>query len=493
MANYIGIVIGFFTTFFVLTDCLSQEEIGLTRIMVDVAMLFSALAQLGTNASIIRFFPYFNSPGNKHHGIFGWALLVPCIGFIAISTLLFVFRHPIEALYSEKSPLLTHYFYLLIPLTFFALYQTVFETCASVLLRITIPKLVREVGIRLCTLICYLLYGYHVISLDLFVVLFCGCYGLAMLLNFVYLISLGHISFRIERGFIDKRLGRDIIRYTLVMTLTAIASNIPIINTLFLGAEKGLALTGVYTIALYISNIVEVPYRSLGAISRPLVAKSVKEADWNEVNRMGRQLSVHQFLVSTLLLFFISINLPTLYALIPNGQDYAAGISVVLIMGIAKVINSSFSVNTDVLSYSRHFFLSFPFMLLLTVSAILFNRWLIPLWGINGAATATLFSYLLYYLPLILFVMGKMHVNTFSTRHLKIMLLLGTLIVLHWIWTLLTPDGTTMLRMICRSLIESGFLLAVATTAVYLLRISPNVNELIERYLPIPSRLKKKQ
>ena len=70
LANYIGVAIGFFVSFFVLTRYLTQEEIGLTRVMVDAAMLFSSLAQLGTNSSIIRFFPYFKD-GRNNHGIFG--------------------------------------------------------------------------------------------------------------------------------------------------------------------------------------------------------------------------------------------------------------------------------------------------------------------------------------------------------------------------------------------------------------------------------------
>ena len=61
MANYLGVAIGFFVSFFILTRYLTQEEIGLTRVMVDAALLFSSLAQLGTNASIVRFFPWFKS------------------------------------------------------------------------------------------------------------------------------------------------------------------------------------------------------------------------------------------------------------------------------------------------------------------------------------------------------------------------------------------------------------------------------------------------
>ena len=57
IVNYIGVLIGIFTTFFVLTDLLKPEEIGLTRVLIDAGMLFAGLAQLGTSSSIIRFFP----------------------------------------------------------------------------------------------------------------------------------------------------------------------------------------------------------------------------------------------------------------------------------------------------------------------------------------------------------------------------------------------------------------------------------------------------
>lgn len=38
--SYVGIAIGFFTTFFVLTNFLTAEEIGLTRVLVDAATVF---------------------------------------------------------------------------------------------------------------------------------------------------------------------------------------------------------------------------------------------------------------------------------------------------------------------------------------------------------------------------------------------------------------------------------------------------------------------
>lgn len=500
IANYIGIAIGFFTTFFVLTDCLSQEEIGLTRVMVDVAMLFSGLAQLGSNASIIRFFPYFRTESDhRHHGFFGWALLVPFVGMVVITLLFLLFRQPLLAVYSERAPLLTQYFYLLIPLTFFALYQTVFETCASVLMRIAVPKLVREVGIRLFNLVAYLLYGHSVISLDLFVWLFCGSYAVAMVVNFCYLLILGSgttgskspISFRIDWGFLDRNKAREILRYTFIMTMTVLAANVPLFNTLFLGAQKGLALTGVYTIALYISNVVEVPYRSLGAISRPMVAAAVKEANWTSVTQLARQVSVHQFLVSSLLLFFIWINLDVLYAFIPHGSEYAGGILVVLILGISKVVNSSLAITNDVLNYSRHFHMALPFMAVLTVVALLGNSQLIPLLGITGPAVATLVAYLIYYCLQFWFVSSRLGVVVFANGHLRVLAVLLILVALHLLWQWI-PLPSSKGAMLAGAAVQTGLLLLVALWLVYRLHISETVNDLTDRFLLQPLHLKKR-
>ena len=486
IANYIGVAIGFVIVFFVQTRYLTEEEVGLTRVMVDAAMLFSTLAQLGSNASIVRFFPHFKD-NSGNHGIFGLSLLLPLVGFLLFGLIFLIFREPLTAVYAAKSPLIADYFYLLPMLTFFALYMTVFETNASVLMRITVPKMVREVGIRVFNLVAYLLYGYRLISLDLFVWLFCGSYVLAMVLNLVYLISLGHISFRVDWQFLTRERWREIGRYTLFMTATALAGNIPLINSLFLGAKAGAALTGVYAIAFYIANVVEVPYRSLGAITRPVISTAVKEGNWGEVNRLGRQVSLHQLLVSTAIFFFIWINLDTLYAFIPNGASYAGGVGVVLLMGLAKVVNSSLSIGTDVLNYSRYYSRSLLFIAVLTASAIGLNTLLIGLWGINGAAAATLLSYMLYFLLLLSYLWWRMKVSLFTTAQLKVLVLMAAGYGLNLLWAhTMTPIITqhpTSLTLLADALLKTAVLAVLLAVGVYAWRVSPTVNDIVDKKL----------
>jgi hypothetical protein len=85
----------------------------------------------------------------------------------------------------------------------------VFETNSNLLLRIVLPKFIREVGLRVATLVVYLLYFYKVIDFDGVIIGFCVFYGLATLINVIYLLSLKRVSFKIERHYVSAQLRRD--------------------------------------------------------------------------------------------------------------------------------------------------------------------------------------------------------------------------------------------------------------------------------------------
>ena len=491
LANYLGVLIGAFTTFFVVTDLLTQEEIGLTRVMVDAAMLFAGLAQLGTNASILRFYPHFCTPDKpelRDHGFFGWTLILPFIGFVILAVLFFVFKDNIVAYYAEDAPLLVNYVYLLLPLTFFVLYMTVFETNASVLLHIALPKFVREVVIRLLNLTAYLLYGYGVISLDLFVILFCSSWVVATAINFFYLLSLKRISFRPDWHFVSRPFLREIGVYTFFMTATVLAGNIKLFNSIFI-AKESLAAAGIYTIACYIANVVEIPYRSLGAISSPIISQAVAAGNMEEVNRLGRQVSLHQLLVACMLLFFIWINLTPLFSVIPNGQDYVSGMGVVLFLGIANILNSTLSISTNILNFSKFFAFSLLFISLLTVTAILLNLWLIPLWGVTGSACATLAAYVVYFTPLLTLLWRRMGVSLFSRKQLWVVLFTLVLFAANILWQWLVSPlfdrmGTGLGIVLLQALVRTAFFAVVAVVVVSRMDISPEVNKIIGLILP---------
>ena len=496
IATYIGVAVGIVTTFFIQTKALQPEQIGLIDILLQCSILFGGLAQLGTNSSAMRYYPFFKDEEHRDHGFFGWTLLVPLIGFTLFLLAFFLFKDSIVHFFTKDSQvgadLFAKYVNFVIPLAFFMLYISVFETNSNLLLRIVLPKFVREVGLRVGTLAIYLLYYYKVFDFDGVVLSFCVMYGLATLINVVYLLSLKRVSFKIERSFITPELKRDFLFYTLFMITAALAGNmIPMLSKFFVAAKTSFRLAGVFAIATNIAALVEMPYRSLGAISRPHISDAMAKQDIGKANELCKSVALHQFIAGSFVFFLVWINIDYLFDLLPNGDIYRLGKWVVLILSMSRLIYSTFAVTTTVLSYSKYYYYSLIFTVLLAGMSIGLNVWLVPKLDINGGALANVVSYLIYFILLVAFIKWKISVNPFSVKLLPVVVIVLALFGLNWLWTIaLTPwfsgwFANPIFGLAIDAALKSGLFLVLGLTALYKLTVSQSVNDLIDKGLKL--------
>ena len=497
IATYIGVAVGIVTTFFIQTKALQPEQIGLIDVLLQCAILFSGLAQLGTNSSAMRYYPFFKDEEHRDHGFFGWTLLVPLIGFAFFLLAFFLFKGSIVNFFSKDSSLFGDYVYFLVPLAFFMLYISVFETNSNLLLRIVLPKFVREVGLRVGTLVIYLLYYYKVFGFDGVIVSFCVMYGLATLINVVYLLSLKRVSFKIEKGFVSKEIRRDFLFYTLFMITAALAGNmIPMLSKFFVAGKTGFRLAGVFTIATNIAALIEMPYRSLGAISRPHISEAMAKKDVKTAEGLCKNVALHQFIAGTFVFLVIWINIDFIFELLPNGDIYRLGKWAVLILSFGRLIYSTLGVTTTVLSYSKYYYYSLIFTVLLAGMSIGLNNWLVPKWDINGGALANVVSYMFYFILLVSFIKWKVGVQPFSGKMFPVFLVVLALFGLNWCWTaLLTPwfaswFAKPIFGLLIDAVLKTLLFLILGITVVYKLKVSQSVNDLIDKGLRM-IRLKK--
>ncbi|MDL2228425.1 polysaccharide biosynthesis C-terminal domain-containing protein [Odoribacter sp. OttesenSCG-928-L07] len=488
VVTYIGAAIGFITTFFVLTNFLTAEEIGFTRVLVDAAILFAGLAQIGTSASIIRFYPYFKNKEEKDNGFFFWTLVVPFVGFLIFSIVFLVLKNPISSYLLENSSLFIDYYYFIFPMAFFLLYMAVFETSSNVLMRIVVPKFVREVLVRLLTLVVYLLYSFKVVGLNGLAIGLCSVYAVASIVNIIYVISFGKISFKPDFKYITKKLRKDYTNYTIFLVAAALGGAItPFINTFFISGELGLTYTGIFAIAINIAAIIEIPYRSLGAISQPHISHAIKENNFIEANTLSKKVSLHQFVVGLFLLFIIWINIDLIFTLLPQGEIYSVAKYVVLILCLTRLLNSTLSIGVTILNFSKHYYYSLIFTFILTVAAIILNNYLIPIWGINGAALASLMSYILYFALLLSVVYFKTKTSPFSLNQLKVLGIIIFMFVLNFIWTktlsplVLILNFSELICEIIDGILRTGIICLVGLFLTYKWNVSEEINKLILR------------
>lgn len=477
IVTYLGIAVGVVTTFFVLTRFLTAEEIGLTRVLIDTAVLFIGLAQLGTGSSIIRFYPYF-SDKQSDHGFFFWALVVPFVGFLLFALIYWACRVPIAAWFGDKSPLFVEYYYFVLPLAFFMLYQTIGESTCNVLMHIVIPRAVRELIVRVGMLTIYLLYAFGVLSLDGLVIALCANYGIAALINLCYFFSLKPINLRPDWTFLreNKGLVKRYLIYTGFLLISAVTTVLaPTLSSFFVTAKMGLESTGIFAIATYIAVLVSVPNRSVSAIAAPQLARAIKENNREECSVLLCKVTRNMLLIGGFILLLIWFNIDLIFHVLPNGHIYASAKDVVLILGVSQLILGTFAICFTALNYSRFYAFSLLLSLILTVSALLLNNYLVPALAMNGAALSNLISYGIYYLLIILTVVPLCRIRVIDRRWWYILALLIVLFALNQVWLSYLPHFNIWLDSLLRTLV----LLGSGAFIAYKAKLSPEINTVL--------------
>ena len=474
IVTYLGIAVGVVTTFFVLTRFLAAEEIGLARVLIDTAVLFIGLAQLGTSSSIIRFYPYFHDEEQKDHGFFFWAMVVPFIGFVLFAIIYWLCRAPIAMWFGEKSPLFVEYYYFVLPLAFFMLYQTICESTCNVLMHIVLPRAVRELVVRIGLLALYLLYAFRIVSLDGFVIGLCAVYAIAAIINLCYFFSLQPIRLKPDWTFLkeNKQLVRRYLMYTGFLIVSAATTTLaPTLSSFFVTAKMGLDNTGIFAIATYMAVLVSVPYRSLTAIASPQLARAIKEDNREECTKLIQQVTRNLLLIGGFILLAIWFNIDLIFHILPNGTIYATAKDVVLILGISQLVLATFSICLTALNYSRFYAFSLLLSLILTAGAIVLNNYLVPWLGMEGAAFSNLISYGLYYVLIIATFVPLCRIHIVDKRWGYTLLLIAVLFALNYLWQTYLPALNIWLD----SLIRSFVLLGSGAYIAYLANLSPEI------------------
>ena len=367
------------------------------------------------------------------------------------------------------------------------LYQTICESTSNVLMHIVVPRAVRELVVRVGLLVVYLLYAFRVLSLDGLVIGLCINYAIAALVNICYFFSLQPIRLRPDWQFLraNRQLVKRYIIYTGFLIISAITTVLaPTISSFFITAKMGLDSTGIFAIATYMAVMVSVPYRSVTAIASPQLARAIKEGNREECSILLSQVTRNLLLIGGFILLCIWFNIDLIFHILPNGATYASAKNVVLILGVSQLVLATFSICFTALNYSRFYAFSLLLSLILTISAICLNEYLIPKYGMDGAALSNLLSYILYYSLIIATIIPLCKIHIVDRRWWYILLLLIALFAINMLWQTYLPLHNIWWDSLVRSIVLLGGGMYIA----YRARLSPEVNDQISKWIMIVKR-----
>lgn len=56
--SYVGVVVGYVNKILLFPNFLSEEQVGLTSILVSLAVMYAQFSALGINSTVVKFFPF---------------------------------------------------------------------------------------------------------------------------------------------------------------------------------------------------------------------------------------------------------------------------------------------------------------------------------------------------------------------------------------------------------------------------------------------------
>ncbi|MBM3400040.1 MAG: polysaccharide biosynthesis protein [Bacteroidetes bacterium] len=478
-SNYIGIGLAFLSLFLLQPLFYSPKELGAVRLLIESAAVLSSFALMGTNYSINRYFPHFQTADKKHHGFFFWAFSIPTLGYLLVLTGLIFFREPLLSLFKKDAPLLEPLYPMLVFMVLFSLYQTVMETCAANHGRTAIPNFLREVMLRSFVIISgYCFYkGWLSFSQSLW--LMSGAYGLVFLFNMVLIRKLTLIDLKPDWQFLRENPGlkNDMIRYTAFLFLGGLTGLIVSrIDFFMVSSMKMLDDTAIYSIGFYVAMLIDIPKRTLLQIATPVFSHHMKANEHRELEKLYQRSTLNQFMAATVLFYIIWINVDNMYAIMPRGDYYAEGKWVVFLIGITRLVDALGASAGPIIANSPFYAWTLINFAIALTTAIVANYFLIPVYGINGAAAGTLITFLCTQTFGVSIIYFKMKLHPFARNKGVLILVFATMMALSFTGRWLEyPVGDSILR----TVVLGG----AYAYLLYAFQISQEVNSLVNKYL----------
>jgi O-antigen/teichoic acid export membrane protein len=474
--SYAGVAIGYVNLLILFPRYMSPEEVGLTRIIQDAAMLMVPFAQLGTGQLIVRYFPKHNNK-SQYGEFIGVIFSLLTITLILFALVFFMFKGSLANYFSAQSPEVSQYLNYILGLTFIlAIYQIMVAFSQSSL-NIILPNFLKEVLLRTITLAGIILFATQAISFLQFINLLIGAYTLNLFILIIYLARKGVLNIQLKRSYFNVAIIKKMLAFMLFTFLGA--SGILIIgkvDSLMVTGMLGLKATAIYTTAFYIAVLIELPKRAVAQIGMPLISRAFQNENFVEINEIYRKSAINNLIIGVLIFIGLWINLDNIFALIPRSEIYSLGSMVVLIVGAGKLIDMAAGLNGEIIVMSRFYRVNVYFVLTLAIFTVAANYFLIPIYGLNGAAIGSAFALLFFNLSKFIFLYSRLKLQPFSANTIRV-ILLGIVILLLGLW--LPQLDNIYYDIFYRSIIVS----IIYGIAIYLLKPSTDINQLIDKVI----------
>jgi O-antigen/teichoic acid export membrane protein len=475
---FLGFGIGLFNTFFFVNkQWFSPDQYGLTRSFGDIGNMIFAFSFLGFTSIIYKFAPYYRANLKaKENDLLTWSLVAVSIAFCCLIPLSIIFKPFFIRKFGANSSQLVTWYYWFLPFGYFLLLYNVLESYTASLKRTIITSFLKETVLRLLTAVLIILFVFNYISFELFIKCFSFLYGALVLILLAYLKSKNELFLTLNASKVTRKFKKKI--FTLAafvfggVIITTLASSIDSF-TISSKITNGQAALGIFALSSYISNIIQVPQRSLIAISIPVLSEAWREKKLDKIQQIYKRSSINLLLIGLFLFGNIWLCYEDIIHTFNMNPLYLTGKYVVFFLGLKILIDMGTGVNAQIIGTSNYWRFEFLTGIILLTLIVPLNYFLIGKIGIVGAGISNLIAYSVYNLIRLIFLWKKFGMQPFSINTLwAILLALGLYFLVYW--SLGYKSGWY-------GIIIKSFIFSISFIALtYFFRLTPDFDQLLE-------------
>lgn len=457
----------------------SEGVYALAGFLTASAALLAPFASLGANALTVRFFPKFNNEDQNHYGFLGIVLSYGMFSLFIFAGLAILFNEGFLTLLAKagfNATLVKTYQYHIFILSILVVWTNVLTSYSSNFGRIVVPAIFNSLIYKIALPVLILLsigklldewtfsfgvLGYHLI----------GVIGLIG-----YVIYLKQWKIMPDLSFLDKSLVRSMFMFALFGIMGSLGSTLTYqIDRVMVPTLTDLKQADIYAITLFIGNSIEIPVRTIIAVTSPIIAKAWYDKDHGTIRSLYSKASLNLFLIGLYLFLGIWLCLEDLFHITGKYEALMAGKWVVFMVGATKLFDLATSVNGQIIGYSKFYYFNLFAIVILGVSNAFLNYFFIKTlgFGILGPAIASLISITLFNLVRVWFIQYKFKMHPFSWAYIYAL----TIGVAGYFLVNLIPNTTSHLVNI---LIKGSLITVLYIWPIYQIKLSEDFNGVID-------------
>lgn len=426
--TYLGFGVGAINTLFLYTEFLSPEYYGLVIYVLSTANLMMPLLIFGVNNTLIKFYSSYKTK-NLQNNFLTFMLFLPLLFIIPAGILGSFFYESIANWLAEENQIIKDYTWLMYVLALAFAYFEIFFSWSKIHFKSVFGNFMREAFHRLGTMALLLAVFFEKLTVDEFIYAVTIVYIIRMLIMMVYAFSIRFPKFSITKSF-DYI---TVLKYSFLIIIAGSVSMILLeLDKFMLGELIELENVAYYSVAIFIATVIAVPARAMQQIVNPLTASYLNNNHKWDLAQLYKKSSINLFIIGGFIFVLIIVNINQLYALLK--PEYSQGLLIVFIISVVKLVDNLLGNNNAIIFNSDYYRIILSFGFCIVLLAIVLNYMLIPVYGIEGAAIASLVAFTIYDSLKLWYVNLKFKIHPFTQKTGYTLVLIVMLCLVFYFW-----------------------------------------------------------